>query len=241
MANRPIIHQYQVSPFSAKVRRVMYYKGIDFDVVNYGLSGAGKIKKLNARGKAPILEHNGQLIADSTDIIAYLEQLHPEKPVIPTDPIEQAHAHVLEDWADESLYFYDLTMRCWPNNADLLADDLLLEDKGLFAKVLRPLIPKILNKQARTQGVGRKERTAICAEVETHFDAINKIISKTGYLVGDSLTIADISVVSMCTVLARAEEANAMMRDRPTLIDWRNNIDRLTLPADTAEHMKALI
>ena len=47
MSGKPVIHQYQVSPFAAKVRRVMYYKGIDFDVVNYGLSGAGKIKKIN--------------------------------------------------------------------------------------------------------------------------------------------------------------------------------------------------
>jgi len=219
----------------------MYYKGQDFDVVNYGLSGAGKIKKLNARGKAPILEHNGQLIADSTDIIDYLETLHPEKPVIPSVPLQKAQAHVLEDWADESLYFYDLTMRSWPNNAGLLADDLLLEDKGLFAALLRPLIPKILNKQASAQGIGRKEHDAICSEVEIHFNAINNLISQTGWLVGDTLSIADIAVVSMCTVLARAEEANAMMQARPAIMTWRENVDALTLPENTADDMKALI
>lgn len=239
MTSKPTLHQFQVSPFSAKVRRVMYYKGIDFDVVNYGLSDVGKIKKLNARGKTPILEHNGKLIPDSTNIIEYIESIHPNQAVIPDNPLVQAQAHILEDWADESLYFYDLTMRCWPNNVRLLADDLLIEDSGIMAKIFRPLIPVALKKQASTQGTGRKDRKAICEDVQSHFDAINTLASHSNWLAGGSLSIADIAVVSMCTVLERADEAKAMMESLPALMAWRERVDQATLPVNTPADMKA--
>ena len=129
--HKPVLHQYQVSPFAAKVRRCLYFKGIPFDTVNYGLSGVGKIKKLNPRAKAPFMVHDGLMIPDSTDIIGYLEKTYPEKRLIPADARLSAQASLMEDWADESLYFFDLTMRSWPNNSALLAEDLLLEDKGL--------------------------------------------------------------------------------------------------------------
>lgn len=238
---KPILHQYQVSPFAAKVRRAMYYKSIDFEVVNYGLAGAGKIKKLNPRAKAPLLEHDGKFIFDSTDIVQYLETLSEDKPLLPSDPVDKAQAHILEDWADESLYFYDLTMRCWPNNAGLLADDLLLEDKGLLAKIFRPLIPKALAKQTHAQGIGRKDHAAICAEVSQHFDAINALVMNSPYLTGDQISHADLAVVSMCTVLERAEEARAMMEALPELMAWRLRVDALTLPENTAADQKALV
>jgi glutathione S-transferase len=237
----PVIHQYQVSPFSAKVRRCLHYKEVAFEVVNYGLRGSGKIKKLNPRSKAPVLVHGSKIVPDSTDIIRYLESIYPRNPVIPTDPAQCAMAHVLEDWADESLYFYDLTMRCWPNNAALLAEDLLLEDKGLFKKLLRPLIPKLIGKQAHGQGIGRKENAAVCAEVGEHFKAINNLLEGRQWLVGDSLSVADIAVASMCTVLERAEEANSMMAALPDLMAWRERVDAATLPEGTPAKEKALV
>ncbi|ARN75611.1 glutathione S-transferase family protein [Oceanicoccus sagamiensis] len=236
-----ILHQYQVSPFAAKVRRVMYYKGMDFTAKNYGISGAGKIKKLNPTGKAPILEHDGELIPDSTDIIRHIEQLSTDKPVFPKDALLKAQAHIIEDWADESLYFYDLTMRSWPNNSALLAEDILLEDKGLLKKIMRPLIPKALIKQASAQGIGRKDKATVCAEVKEHFDAINAMVSNSDFMCGNDISIADISVVCMCTVLERAEEAKAMMEALPALMAWRGRVDALTLPENTPADQKALI
>lgn len=241
MPEKPVIHQYQVSPFSAKVRRVMHYKNIEFDTVNYGISGAGKIKKLNPRAKAPFFMHEGKMIPDSTNMIEYLESIHPEKPVIPTDPVIKAHAHIIEDWADESLYFYDMTMRGWPNNIALLADDVLIEEKPFMAKLFRFIIPKAIHSQTSAQGIGRKEHQAVCEEMAAHFEAINTLVSNNDWLVGDSLSIADIGVISMCTVLERAEEAKAMMEKLPSLMAWRERVDAVTLPENTPADMKPFV
>ena len=239
--DKPLLHQYRVSPFAAKVRRCLYYKGVDFEVVDYGLTGMRKIRKLNPRAKAPILEHRGRLIPDSTDIVRYLDVTYPDKPVIPASDADAALAHVLEDWADESLYFYDLTMRSWPNNATLLADDLVMSDTGIAKRFFHRIIPGALAKQAHGQGTGRKERAAVCEDAERHFQAIDTLVTESGWLAGGQLSIADIAVASMCTVLERAEEAKASMENYPTLMAWRERVDAQTLPDGTPGDQRALV
>lgn len=237
-----IIHQYRASPFSAKVRRALHYKGVSFSVVNYGIAGAGKIRKLNPTGKAPVLEHGGKLIPDSTDILRHIEQCFPDKPLLPHDPALLARAHVLEDWADESLYFYDLTMRCWPHNYDQLAEDLLLEDGPLLRRIFRPLIGKAILKQAKAQGVGRKDPETICREVQAHFAAIDAMVAGRDWLLeGEAPTVADIAVVSMCSVLDRTEEGSAAMAALPGLMAWRERMDAISLPPGTSADERVMV
>jgi glutathione S-transferase len=239
--DRLVLHQYQVSPFAAKVRRCLHFKSVPFEVVNYGLAGVGRVRKLSAAGKAPVLEHNGRMIADSTDIIRHLEDCFPQPAVFPADAGQRAMAHVFEDWADESLYYYDLTMRSWPNNAAWLAEDLVREDRGVMRRLFRYLAPKIIGKQARDQGTGRKSVEAVCRDAARHFAAIDALVSQRAWLVGDAPGIADIAVVSMLTVLDRAEEARQMMADHPALLDWHARVDALTLPPGTAGNDRALV
>ena len=235
-----ILHQYQVSPFAAKVRRVCYYKGIPFEAHNFGLTKLSAVKKISPSGKLPALQVGDRIIVDSTDIVAYLEE-QGGAPVIPADPAERALAHIIEDWADESLYFYDLTMRTWPHNVGLLAEDLTREESGILKSIFRRLIPGAVLKQAKGQGIARKSPDEVCRDVERHFDAIVALLKDDEFLVGGTLSIADISVVSMCTVLDRADEAREMMAARPALQAWRERVDELTLPAGTTPSERPLV
>ena len=236
-----VLHQYQVSPFAAKVRRCLHFKGIAFEVKNYGLTGVGRVKKLSPAGKAPVLEHKGRMIADSSDIVRHIEACFPEKPLYPLQPGQGALAHIVEDWADESLYYYDLAMRSWSNNAAWLADDLVIEDSGTLKHLFHFLAPKIIRKQARDQGIGRKPKEVVYADVARHFEAINALVSGQSWLVGETLTIADISVASMLTVLDRATEARGLMAAQPALLSWQQRVDALTLPEGTADGDRALV
>lgn len=243
MNDRPaVLHQYRVSPFAAKVRRAFYYKGIEFETRNLSIADMKSVKKLSPSGKTPVLEHKGKIIVDSTDIIRYLDQAYEARPLIPDNPLERAQAHIIEDWADESLYYYDLTMRSWPNNGGLLGDDLVMDDKSFWRKkLLKPLIPRLIAKQASSQGLGRKSQEVVCIEAARHFEAIEQISQRQEYLVGQQLSVADIAVASMFTVLDRAEEAYELMLARPALMAWRERIDTATLPAGTEPGQRALV
>ena len=91
------LYQYEISPFSDKVRRVLKLKGIDYSIVEVLPSKASKLKHISASGKFPAMQWDDTLIVDSTDIIAFVEQQVPEPALIPTDLKARALAHILED------------------------------------------------------------------------------------------------------------------------------------------------
>ncbi len=107
-----VLHQWEISPFCQKVARMLRFKGIPFETVNYnGILGA-KVPLLSKVGKVPVLEVKDQRIQDSTRIARYLDENFPGTPLLyPVDPMQKAYAELWEDWADELLYFYEIHLR----------------------------------------------------------------------------------------------------------------------------------
>ncbi|MEM6683228.1 MAG: glutathione S-transferase family protein [Pseudomonadota bacterium] len=227
--------QYDISPFSDKVRRAAFYKGLDYDVREVLISETGKLKHISPTGKFPVLETNGQYIVDSTDILAFFEELQPEPSLTPAAPRDAALATILEDWSDESLYFYDLSMRAWPQNMDWFLDDLLRhEPKGWKNWLFRKLIPSQLPKAGKQQGIGRKTQATITKDITSLFTAISALLDGKEWLVGDSLSHADLAVRSMTYVINRAIEGRAALDTLADVRAWEARVDGLTLaePAD---------
>lgn len=53
-----VLHQWEISPFCKKVARMLQFKGIAFETVNYnGVLGA-KVPRLSKVGKVPVLDIN---------------------------------------------------------------------------------------------------------------------------------------------------------------------------------------
>jgi glutathione S-transferase len=77
------LHQFEISPFCDKIRRVLNVKRIPYQTREVGLleSQMG-YRKLNPIGKVPtIVDDDGTVVADSTDIAYYLEERHPAPPL----------------------------------------------------------------------------------------------------------------------------------------------------------------
>ena len=77
------LHQFATSPFCDKIRRVLHVKGEPYEVVEVPVSETPSVRKLNPKGKLPVLEHDGRVVADSTDIAHYLEEAFPEPALVP--------------------------------------------------------------------------------------------------------------------------------------------------------------
>jgi glutathione S-transferase len=223
--------QYEISPFSDKVRRAAFLKDLDFEIREVLISETGKLKTVSPTGKFPVLEAGGRYIVDSTDILDYFEDLKPDPPLTPNNPRDAALAVILEDWADESLYFYDLTLRSWPQNVEWLLDDLLVyEPKGLKHKLLRKLIPRFMPKATKSQGIGRKDQAVVVQEITTLFQAVDALLEDAEWLAGGSISRADISVRAMTFVINRAVEGRAALDALPNIRKWEARVDKRTLP-----------
>ena len=161
------LYQFEISPFCDKVRRVLHLKGQPYTVREVSLFefGRGLVKKLHPSNKVPVIDHDGTIVADSTHILAHLERAFPEPSLYPSDPRDRAIAHILEDWADESLYFYEMCMRfTFPHNAERWKPELLKHDSGVLRSVLGALFMRTTNKQLAGQGTGRKGRERVAQE-----------------------------------------------------------------------------
>jgi glutathione S-transferase len=225
------LYQFELSPYADKVRRVLRLKGLEFETVEVPVSNAKKFRHISPTGKFPALEHDGRIIVDSTDILRHLDSAFPTPRVAPDDPRDAALATILEDWADEALYFYDLTMRNWPQNRDWFIDDLLhFEKPGLGRSLLKALIPGALGKVTKAQGLGRKSEATVVADLAAQYDALAALLDGRDWLAGPRLTTADLAVRVMLNVLERAREGKALLVARPLLVAWAERVDAAAPP-----------
>lgn len=99
------IHDFPFAPNPRKLRTYLGEKGLEmsFEMVNL-MQGEQKREAflaVNPMGNVPVLElDDGTFLTESLAIIEYLEELHPEPPMIGTTPLERARTRRLERIAE---------------------------------------------------------------------------------------------------------------------------------------------
>jgi glutathione S-transferase len=202
---RPTLIQLDISHFSEKVRWALDYKRVAH-VRRSPLPGSHiPISFALTRGESitlPLLQMDGRTIADSTAILAALEQRYPEPPLYPADPEQRRRALELEDFFDEEL----------GPSARLLPFHELTNEPEMFAEVAAAAVPGPLGKAkglvglyARTYtglrfGV-RDEAAAATARVKivAAMDRLDaELAAGAGeFLVGDRFSVADLTAASL--------------------------------------------
>lgn len=100
-----ILHRFPFSHFSEKARAALDFKELDYRVEDH-IPGPGQITiyRLSGQRKVPVLEHDGTVVADSTQIFFYLDRAFPDRrPLLPQDETKRREAVALEDRIDEVL------------------------------------------------------------------------------------------------------------------------------------------
>lgn len=89
------------SPYVARVVMFANLKGIELPLEPApGGMGSDEYKAINPIGKIPSLVADGKCIAESEVICEYLESRYPEPPLLPRDPMEQAHSRMISRITD---------------------------------------------------------------------------------------------------------------------------------------------
>lgn len=226
-----VLTQMEISPFCDKVRRALHYKGLPYSTREVKVVQLSFLKRLAPTGKVPILDYGSERIWDSTDICLSLEAKHPSPSLLPSDPQDRADVLLLEDWADETLYFFEMTMRfTWPDDQARWSRELARFDLPVVRKLAPLLVPRLTKTIVGHQGTGRKSREQILRDLDRLFGALAQRISKTGFCVGTALSLADISVASQIHCIQGATDGARAVDAHPVLADWKQRIDAATLP-----------
>jgi glutathione S-transferase len=176
-----------------------------------------------------VIEDDGQLVADSTDIAHHLEARYPDPPLIPQDPRDRARCHLLEDWADESLYFYEMTMRfSWKHNAKRFVPLTVRYDARWFAAIAPVVVPRSLRARVKAQGIGRKPPEMVLRDLDRHVMMLDTLLDGREWLIGDTLTLADIAVAVQLGCIRETEEGRPRIATARRVAAWLDRTDAAT-------------
>jgi glutathione S-transferase len=187
--------QFSTSHYCRKARLALGYKQLDYRVENL-TPGAHvlRIKPLTGLTTMPVLlpEQASQppVVADSTGIFKFLEVFQPEPRLTLADPTQQRYAWLLEDWLDESIgtatRFVYYQFRAG-------------EGKAIDPSFVSQVVIQVVRWQYNINPASAElatNRLALALEV------LGDRWQSHPYLVGEQLTIADLTAAALLSPLA---------------------------------------
>ena len=93
------------APFTVKVERALQLKGVEYLLV--APESPEDYRRWNPEtGLLPVLDRDGERVHDSTRILEWLDERYPNPPLLSSDPKLAEAQRRLEEWCDETFFFY---------------------------------------------------------------------------------------------------------------------------------------
>lgn len=159
-----------LSPFVRKVRVAVKEKGLDYEHVHVDpFKKPEDFHEISPLLRIPAFKDGDDVLADSGVICSYLEAKYPEQSLYPSDPYEKARALWFEKYGD-----YELAP---------------VATFGIFRnRVVMRLLGQSCNDEEVSEALNKK--------LPPLLDYLEKEIGNNEFIVGNQLTIADISIAT---------------------------------------------
>jgi glutathione S-transferase len=206
------LYDFAPSPFCLKVRAILDHKRVPYERISVLGRGMVDVWRRGRIGKVPMLELDGELVCDSTDIAYAVEARFPEPRIVPADRQERARCHVLEDWADESVYWLGIYYR-WLHPEGRAGVSSAF-GKGPLGKGIYHFYRRTIDKQLQGQGVGRKPEPQVRRDLERTLDAVEALLEGRPYLLGEAPLLCDFALLGQLVYLHRTPVGHEHLRAR---------------------------
>ena len=218
---QPILWHIDVSHYSEKARWALEYKSVEHERRAPPPGLHIPVAFWLTRGRAitlPILGLDGARIADSTAIIAALEQRFPQAPLYPPEPELRDRALEIEEWFDQELgpYMRRLAFHELRRDRERLAEVGAQAAPALTARLGRAAVPysrafTALRYRADSVQAAEHARQKILAALER----LEVELGDEDYLVGGRFTVADLTAAALFYPLVLPPEAPAVVKQMP--------------------------
>ncbi|WP_284124292.1 glutathione S-transferase family protein [Parerythrobacter aestuarii] len=203
-------------------------KGLEFESIYVDLHKFEQHSEwfvaINPEGQVPVLDHDGNLITQTTVINEYLEDVFPDTPLRPADPVGKARMRYWNKFVDEHVMNY-VSMHGWHRMVGVIARGI---ESGEFEKLVERIPLPDQRQKWKTARSGFSEADLqhatdkiiyACKKVEDH-------LADNAWLAGDMYTTADINFYSMCGMMVeRMFPELEVAANYPRLIDWRERMN----------------
>lgn len=205
----PILWHLEISHFNEKVRWALDYKRIPHERRSV-FPGMQELRARMLRGGTstlPVIDIDGTRIGDSTRIIEELERRWPDPPLYPADPDERRRALELEEFFDEHCAHELRRVMFDPvlHHPELMAEA-TGADRRRGASVMKVMYP-VVNRAVRHKYTVNPQSAAEARDVVlAALDRIEQEREPSGYLVGDSFSVADLTAAAILSPLVGPPE-----------------------------------
>jgi glutathione S-transferase len=219
-----------VSPFVVKLLAAADYKGLDYRHQEY--VGIRELRTLNPiTGKVPVARIDGEVLIDTSFIVRRFDEIQPTPALFSDDPSIAAKQRMLEDWSDESFYWYNQALRWAPQNEPRTIEQnsrFVPSPLRLFAK---PLLRQLVGKQPMSQGLGRLPNEMLISEFAQRFDDLVVILGDSPFFYSDQPSVADFAIYGVFNTGMEGgitPEFTELVSQRPALLEWRSRVKNAT-------------
>ena len=169
------LYHYPLSPFCRKVRLCLAEKKIEVGLVEerYWEQDAEFLRR-NPAGKVPVLKMGGRLLADSTAICEYLDEVHPNPPLLPGSAEQRCEARRLVGWFDDKFY-HEVTLK--------------LTGERVYRKVMGRGYPDSTNVKDGARAI------------KYHLDYLAHLLDARRWLAGNDMSMADFAAAAQLSCL----------------------------------------
>ncbi len=198
------LYQFELSQYSEKIRLILDYKGLEYKKIEV-TPGIGQLDvyKLSGQRQVPVLKDGETVIADSTEIAFYLDRKYPDKPLVPTDPIQRAQCLIMEEWADESIGLKGRKafIGALNQNPNFRTSIMPKEVPDLLKNLLGAVPGDILDFLGSGIGLGGAAVKEAQRGLKQDLEALTLIVENQPYLLGEQPTLADFTVAALSILL----------------------------------------
>ena len=100
--------------FSTNVERValgLAHKDLATESVWIDYDDRSEVERISGQGLVPAINDNGEIVADSTAILEYLDSRYPDPPLYPAEPARRTETQLFIDW-------FNRVWKTWPNGIE---------------------------------------------------------------------------------------------------------------------------
>jgi glutathione S-transferase len=210
------------STCSQRVRFVLNAKGQPFAEQKLDLLAGDQLKPeylaLNPNGVVPTLDHDGNIVTDSSVIIEYLDEVMPQQSFTPRHPVKRAAMRSLMRFIDEmpaaAVRVPTFNLAFLPRFAAMTEDEFVA-----FAES-KPLRKEFMMAMGR-KGFPQKEMDGAMGRLRRSYERMDESIKDSGgpWLLGSDITLADVSVMPAMVRMADLNREDDWA-DLPRVAKW---------------------
>lgn len=212
MSTPLVLHTFSISHFSEKTRWMLDASGIDY-VEKPWVPGLHVPRALKAGGfkatTVPVLITETGAVQDSTRILLWLEKHRAPFALMPTDPVLRQQVLDIEDRFDRiGSHVVRYAYRDALDDTEGIKTVWTLDASALERLIVRTAFP--LMRAGFRRGLQLGNEAVVAKSERKILEGMDWIAERTGgkprYLVGDSLTAADITAAALLSPLACPDE-----------------------------------